>query len=170
MRKGGNMLVDNTGIVKLADFGASKQILLCNHNNHDDDDDNDEIMLSMPMKGTPCFMTPEVIEGKYGTKADIWSAGGVIMQMLTCQPPWKSLGFNNPMALFCHIKSSNQIPLLSSSISNATSNALKNVINNCFERDITMRKSAKQLSQESFLMKMMMIMIIIIKKNKLYHH
>jgi len=144
--KGGNILVDNSGIVKLADFGSSREIL-SNPSCDIGGKENDELMLSLSMKGTPYFMAPEVIEGKYGTKADIWSVGGVILQMLTCEPPWKSFGFTTPMSLFCHLQSTNDPPPIDSK---KTTVSLKRVMNNCFERDITKRKSAEILLKDSF--------------------
>jgi len=39
--------------------------------------------------GTPYWMSPEVIEGKgYGRRADVWSLGCTIVEMLTTRPPW----------------------------------------------------------------------------------
>ena len=94
--KGGNILVDDRGEVKLADFGASRSI------------ENSGTMISS-MKGTPYFMAPEVYEERYdGRKADIWSFGGVALQMISGEQHWKSCFFKNPMMLFLHIKESNK--------------------------------------------------------------
>jgi len=48
-------------------------------------------------------MAPEVFEEKYSSKADIWSIGCVAFQMATGTPPWKALGYTNPVSLFQHI-------------------------------------------------------------------
>ena len=47
--KGANILVDNNGVCKLADFGGSKEIYGLHDGNY------------YSMAGTPCFMAPEVI-------------------------------------------------------------------------------------------------------------
>jgi len=51
--KGANILVDNGGRIKLADFGASKKVVKLG-----------TISEAKSMKGTPYWMAPEVITGK----------------------------------------------------------------------------------------------------------
>eukprot|EP01060_Flectonema_neradi_P030792 TRINITY_DN4541_c0_g1_i1.p1 TRINITY_DN4541_c0_g1~~TRINITY_DN4541_c0_g1_i1.p1 ORF type:complete len:769 (+),score=170.66 TRINITY_DN4541_c0_g1_i1:209-2308(+) len=81
--KGENVLIRNDGVVKLADFGCSKQ------------------MQSVAMKtqgcetmvGTPYWMAPEVISVKegqvYGFASDVWSVGCTVSEMLNRgEPPW----------------------------------------------------------------------------------
>eukprot|EP00897_Mesotaenium_endlicherianum_P009572 jgi/Mesen1/8643/ME000500S08119 len=64
--KGGNVLVDQTGIIKLADFGASKAF-------HDKGTLTDGCK---SIRGSVFWMAPEVIKGNgYGRRADIWSVG-----------------------------------------------------------------------------------------------
>ena len=78
--KGGNVLVDETGHVKLADFGASTRVNSL----------TEATVESLDIKGTPYFMAPEVLgRNKYGRKGDIWAVGCTVIQMLTAQPPWK---------------------------------------------------------------------------------
>lgn len=77
--KGANILRDSVGNVKLGDFGASRRL--------------QTICLSgtgiMSVTGTPYWMSPEVISGEgYGRKADIWSVGCTVVEMLTQRPPW----------------------------------------------------------------------------------
>ncbi|KAF3857047.1 hypothetical protein F7725_008906 [Dissostichus mawsoni] len=74
-----NILRDSVGNVKLGDFGASRRL--------------QTICLSgtgiMSVTGTPYWMSPEVISGEgYGRKADIWSVGCTVVEMLTQRPPW----------------------------------------------------------------------------------
>uniref|UniRef100_A0A670ZX12 Protein kinase domain-containing protein n=1 Tax=Pseudonaja textilis TaxID=8673 RepID=A0A670ZX12_PSETE len=77
--KGANILRDSVGNVKLGDFGASKRIqTIC--------------MSGTGIKsvtGTPYWMSPEVISGEgYGRKADVWSLGCTVVEMLNEKPPW----------------------------------------------------------------------------------
>ncbi|XP_074116972.1 mitogen-activated protein kinase kinase kinase 3 isoform X3 [Sminthopsis crassicaudata] len=77
--KGANILRDSAGNVKLGDFGASKRL--------------QTICMSgtgiRSVTGTPYWMSPEVISGEgYGRKADVWSLGCTVVEMLTEKPPW----------------------------------------------------------------------------------
>lgn len=75
-----NILVDSTGVVKLADFGLAKATKL-----------ND----LKSCKGTPFWMAPEVVVNKqgqgYGLAADIWSLGCTVLEMLTGHVPYHPL-------------------------------------------------------------------------------
>ncbi|KAK3013021.1 hypothetical protein RJ639_009970 [Escallonia herrerae] len=76
--KGANILVDNKGCIKLADFGASKQVV-----------ELATISGAKSMKGTPYWMAPEVIlQTGHSFSADIWSVGCTVIEMATGKPPW----------------------------------------------------------------------------------
>ena len=131
--KGGNILVDLQGQIKLADFGASKHI--------------ENGTMSSSMKGTPYFMAPEVIEERYdGKKADVWSLGGAALQMITAEPPWKLLNFRSHMSLLLHIKESSSPPPMPRNISES----LRYLIEKCFDRDPHNRPSTSELFNYPF--------------------
>ena len=95
---------------------------------------------------------PEVFEEKYGAKADIWSVGGVIYQMVTGSPPWKEMGFKSPMALFMHLKSHANPPKLSSlNCDDHDYSLLKNILSKCFQRDPSLRPNASALLNDNFI-------------------
>lgn len=91
--KGANVLVDNNGVCKLADFGSSKKL--------------NEFLQKEDFRtliGTVNWMAPEVIlmtghgrfnEIKIIRFADIWSIGCTIIEMATAKPPWMELGAQN---------------------------------------------------------------------------
>ncbi len=118
--KGGNVLVDiNTGVAKLADFGASTTLQLGETqetlsikglltHSLTDTHARTQLLTHLPphplthslthslsylltrLKGTPFFMAPEVLaHTRYGRKGDIWAVGCTMIQMLTGEPPWK---------------------------------------------------------------------------------
>ncbi|CAM9853605.1 unnamed protein product [Lampetra fluviatilis] len=103
--KGANILRDSAGNVKLGDFGASKRLqTIC--------------LTGTGMKtvsGTPYWMSPEVISGEgYGRKADIWSVGCTVVEMLTERPPWAEY---EAMAAIFKIATQPTNPQLPSSLS-----------------------------------------------------
>ena len=73
-----NILLDGKGMVKIADFGVSKEVK------------PDEIMREQC--GTPAYIATEIIKdrGYTGFKADLWSAGVVLYAMLYGTVPFKA--------------------------------------------------------------------------------
>ena len=144
--KGSNLLVNDEGCVKLADFGASRKIKGKQH----------ELDSSLTMRGTPYFMAPEVFEERYGSKADIWSIGCVIVQMYTGSPPFKNMGFSNIITLYKHIRQLESPPSLSrkqgygQDCPTAWKEALGRVVDACFCLEPEKRPSASELQSSEF--------------------
>jgi serine/threonine protein kinase len=146
--KGSNILVSDEGIVKLADFGASKKLANL----------QEDLLMSLTVRGTPYFMAPEVFEEKYSAKADVWGAGCVAVQMATGSPPWKEMGFTNPISLFNYIKRHEGPPVLDipgndENMSDGDKRALhlfEKLLKKCFQKDPSMRPSARILLDDSF--------------------
>ena len=71
-----NILLTDTGLAKLCDFGFSKKMEI-----------NTYVLESI--KGTPLYMAPELIEQQpYDQKADLWSLGCILFELLTGRPPF----------------------------------------------------------------------------------
>ena len=153
--KGGNILVNDEGIVKLADFGASKKIHVSKNGTLIDMND---LMEKMTVTGTPYYMAPEVFEATFSVKSDIWSAGCVAYQMLTGQPPWKEMNLKSPTSLFLHFQKTVGPPSLKTvrSSSSATSkllfveNRFETLLEKCFERDASRRPTSRALLKDPF--------------------
>eukprot|EP00536_Pseudo-nitzschia_multiseries_P009057 jgi/Psemu1/199816/e_gw1.245.61.1 len=145
--KGSNILVNDEGVVKVADFGASKKLKNL----------SDDMMMSLTVRGTPYFMAPEVFEERYSSKADIWGIGCVAFQMATANPPWKELGFTNPISLFNHMKRHKGPPEMKHPQKESFSkqqelswNLFTKFVCKCFEYDPLQRPSAKELQNDPF--------------------
>ncbi|KAG9477557.1 mitogen-activated protein kinase kinase kinase 2 [Eleutherodactylus coqui] len=131
--KGANILRDSSGNVKLGDFGASKRL--------------QTICLSgtgmKSVTGTPYWMSPEVISGEgYGRKADIWSVGCTVVEMLTEKPPWAEF---EAMAAIFKIATQTTNPQLPANVSDHTRDFLKRIF-----VEAKLRPSSEELLRHTF--------------------
>ncbi|XP_023747618.1 mitogen-activated protein kinase kinase kinase ANP1 [Lactuca sativa] len=133
--KGANILVDNKGCIKLADFGASKQVVeLANGSG------------AKSMKGTPYWMAPEVIlQTGHSFSADIWSVGCTIIEMATGKPPWSQQYQQEVTALF-YIGTTKSHPPIPDNLSFEAQDLLLK----CLHKEPEMRPSASDLLQHPF--------------------
>ncbi|XP_021619785.1 mitogen-activated protein kinase kinase kinase ANP1 isoform X1 [Manihot esculenta] len=132
--KGANILVDNKGCIKLADFGASKQVV-----------ELATISGAKSMKGTPYWMAPEVIlQTGHSFSADIWSVGCTVIEMATGKPPW-SQQYQEVAALF-YIGSTKSHPEIPEHLSAEA----KDFLLKCLQKEPNMRADASKLLQHPF--------------------
>ena len=68
-----NILFDANGKIVICDFGLAKQT---------------KAVLEV-VAGTPYFMAPEVIDGHYQEKCDIWSLGVILYMLVTGMLPFQ---------------------------------------------------------------------------------
>jgi len=133
--KGANILVDNKGGVKISDFGISKKVdtfLTGNKSNRPS------------LQGSVFWMAPEVVKQTGHThKADIWSVGCLIVEMLTGEHPWAQL---TQMQAIFRIGSS-ATPTIPSDMSSDAQDFLKQT----FRIDHDARPSAVELLQHSWI-------------------
>ncbi|KAF5365591.1 hypothetical protein D9758_003321 [Tetrapyrgos nigripes] len=134
--KGANILVDNKGGVKISDFGISKKVdvqALSGKRAH-----------RASLQGSVFWMAPEVVKQSGHTqKADIWSVGCLVVEMLTGEHPWAQL---TQMQAIFKIGSSAK-PTIPSDISSEAQDFLTRT----FEIDHGARPSAPELLQHPFI-------------------
>jgi len=75
-----NLLLDGnileTATLKIADFGFATQLTTAS--------------MAQTMCGSPLYMAPEILDGqKYDSKADLWSAGTILYEMVVGTPPFR---------------------------------------------------------------------------------
>ncbi|KAH7858932.1 hypothetical protein Vadar_029519 [Vaccinium darrowii] len=131
--KGANILVDNQGCIKLADFGASKKVV-----------ELATITGAKSMKGTPYWMAPEVIrQTGHSFSADIWSVGCTVIEMATGKPPWSQY---EEFAALYHVGTTKSHPPIPDHLSVEA----KDFLLKCLQKEPNLRLSALDLLQHPF--------------------
>lgn len=138
--KGGNILSDADGTVKLADFGAAK--ILEDVQGYSSLS-NSEVCNSI--KGSLYWMAPELLNHeKHGRKIDIWSLGCTIIEMATAKHPWPDVKSYTELVYSVMTKKCPPIP-------EDLSDEGKDFIIKCCQFDKKLRPRTKELLEHPFL-------------------
>lgn len=121
----------NTGRVKIGDLGFSCILKTTDY--------------AKTFSGTVEFCAPEVFYGKYGTKADIYSFGMTLLEMITNERPFKECDGN--IISICDKATKHIMPLLLDKIHNE---GLKSFIISCLQAE-DKRPDANSLLNSQFL-------------------
>ncbi|XP_069081152.1 mitogen-activated protein kinase kinase kinase 19 isoform X1 [Pleurodeles waltl] len=137
--KGNNIMLMQTGVIKLIDFGCAKRLACLSLNGT-----HFEIIKSV--HGTPYWMAPEVINASgYGTKSDIWSTGCTVFEMATGKPPLAHM--DRLPAMFYIGAQRGKMPSLSDNFSEKA----REFVDLCLIRNQSERPSALQLLRHPFI-------------------
>eukprot|EP00798_Chlamydomonas_sp_ICE-L_P030644 gene30644-35659_t len=119
------------------DFGASKAY-----------HDQDPMTITDGMKslkGSVFWMAPEVIKGTgYGRRADVWSLGCTVLEMLSGKHPWPNLE-NHWSAMFSIAKEEQGPPRPA-----GVSDLALDFLNKCLQYDPKQRPSATEMLQHNW--------------------
>ncbi|SJX64527.1 MAPKK kinase Kpp4 [Sporisorium reilianum f. sp. reilianum] len=146
--KGANILVDNKGGIKISDFGISKKVesdlVLATNKGGAAGGVAGGAAHRPSLQGSVFWMAPEVVkQTSYTIKADIWSLGCLVVEMISGTHPWAEL--NQMQALF-------QIGMgRKPSLPDEISNECRDFLEKTFELDYNDRPSADELLNHAFM-------------------
>uniref|UniRef100_A0A915CUD8 non-specific serine/threonine protein kinase n=1 Tax=Ditylenchus dipsaci TaxID=166011 RepID=A0A915CUD8_9BILA len=136
--KAGNILLTDSGTIKLADLGSAS--LMCP---------------AQSFVGTPYWMAPEVIlamdEGQYDERADIWSFGITCIELAERRPPLFNM---NAMSALYHIAQNDPPCLSTGGLSNGSipwSENFYSFVDQCLRKDPQQRLSTNACLNHSFI-------------------
>jgi len=138
--KGANILVDNKGGIKISDFGISKKIEASNLLNGPGNNKN-----RPSLQGSVFWMAPEVVkQTSYTRKADIWSLGCLVIEMMTGTHPFPDCSQLQAIFKIGGAKISPTVP-------DDASHDARTFLASTFEVEHTKRPSADELLFSPFL-------------------
>ncbi|KAL1512151.1 hypothetical protein AB1Y20_005419 [Prymnesium parvum] len=136
--KAGNLLLNEQGTIKLADFGVSAKL-------------GDTMSRRGTVIGTPFWMAPEVISGGpdagYDSKADVWSLGITGIELAEGRPPNSNM---HPMRAIFLIPT-RPPPTLESP--GAWSKRFNDFVTKCLQKEAPSRPSTAQLASHEFVLR-----------------
>ncbi|CAK91506.1 unnamed protein product (macronuclear) [Paramecium tetraurelia] len=131
--KAGNILLDEKGTIKIADFGVAAQLIYTNA-------DKGTVI------GTPVYMSPEVIsKNRYNHLTDIWSLGVTAIELAEGKPPYSHI---HPVRAMFAIKNN---PPQGLTNPEKWSKEFNDFVKSCLRVQVSERPSAQQLLQSPFI-------------------
>lgn len=138
--KGANILVDNKGGIKISDFGISKKIEASNLLGGPGTNKN-----RPSLQGSVYWMAPEVVkQTSYTRKADIWSLGCLVVEMMTGTHPFPDCSQLQAIFKIGGAKVSPTVPSIAS-------HEAQIFLKKAFEVEHTKRPTAEELLISPFL-------------------
>ncbi|CAH8353431.1 unnamed protein product [Eruca vesicaria subsp. sativa] len=136
--KSGNILLDDTGEIKLGDFGVSACLF----------ENGDRQRSRNTFVGTPCWMAPEIMQpgSGYDSKADIWSFGITALELAHGHAPFSKYP---PMKVLL-MTIQNAPPGLDYDRDKKFSKSFRDMVALCLVKDQTKRPTAEKLLKHSF--------------------
>ena len=135
--KAGNILINDKGEVKIADFGIAAKLL----------EQGQRKRARFTVIGTPCYMAPEILAAGIGytEKADIWSLGITAIELATGSAPYANLF---PLEVIVRISNS---PPPTLPDDKDFSSAFRDFVKQCLQSSPSKRATAHQLLESKFI-------------------
>eukprot|EP01001_Neometanema_parovale_P006042 NODE_2428_length_1423_cov_7.385385_g2310_i0.p1 GENE.NODE_2428_length_1423_cov_7.385385_g2310_i0~~NODE_2428_length_1423_cov_7.385385_g2310_i0.p1 ORF type:complete len:400 (-),score=69.63 NODE_2428_length_1423_cov_7.385385_g2310_i0:47-1246(-) len=131
-----NILVHVSGSIKLADFGASKEV-------------TDLSATGTEAFGTPNYMSPEMVRNQHASFAsDVWAVGCTVLELLTALRPGHHLEITSLVSLIFHIGTSNDHPEIPSTLADEA----KGFLCATFSQEPADRPTAETLLGDPFML------------------
>eukprot|EP00744_Colponema_vietnamica_P004893 GILI01007245.1.p1 GENE.GILI01007245.1~~GILI01007245.1.p1 ORF type:complete len:945 (+),score=189.72 GILI01007245.1:317-3151(+) len=147
--KGANVLIDEKGVAKIADFGCSKDLSTSHQGGASSIGGEGGASSTFHNAGTPLWMAPEVCRGENATKSsDIWSFGCLLLEMVTEErSPWVFAPGTSAFAVLYAIGAASRPPQPPQHLS-ATA---RDFISKCLMLDPSKRPTVDELLRHPFL-------------------
>lgn len=145
--KGANVLLTSTGLIKLGDFGFSHQY-----------DDTVSGVVANTFCGTPYYLAPELWNNqRYSKKADIWSLGVLLYEIMALRRPFVS---TNMKGLMAKVLNGDYEPL-----PEKYSQDFRNVVRKILVSDPNSRPSVQDIFQFPYIREGLKVFMHTVKKN-----
>ncbi|KII93711.1 hypothetical protein PLICRDRAFT_49733 [Plicaturopsis crispa FD-325 SS-3] len=168
--KAANLLIDDDGTVLLGDLGVAASLAEDSDHHHHSTAQPPALTHAHPLQshalihapkknrpkygkrmsfvGTPCWMAPELIQGKqYDSSADIWSFGITALELSQGRPPRSR---ETPHAVLLQTVTDAAPTLDREGGTHKYSRAFQEIVSMCLEKDPTKRPKAQALLQMPF--------------------
>ncbi|KEG14023.1 protein kinase [Trypanosoma grayi] len=145
--KGANILLTSTGLIKLGDFGFSRQY-----------DDTVSGVVANTFCGTPYYLAPELWNNqRYSKKADVWSLGVLLYEIMALKRPFTATSMKGLMA---KVLSGDFAPL-----PEKFSTDFRSLVGNILVVDANKRPSVREVFQMPYVKEGLKLFMQTVKKN-----
>uniref|UniRef100_A0A6A7GA08 non-specific serine/threonine protein kinase n=1 Tax=Hirondellea gigas TaxID=1518452 RepID=A0A6A7GA08_9CRUS len=130
-----NIFLTDDDLIKLGDFGISRIL-------------DRTLSLANTLVGTPCTMSPEIVNAKpYSFKSDVWALGCVLFELLSLRSPF---GSENIAQVFDRIRHSEP-----PTIPKHYTQSIAALVSDMLQKDPTLRPSLPEIFQRPIIIKAM---------------